>query len=114
MLAQSRSRTTPRLHPEHHRVQTHVSPPEHLVAWTGLPLSGPPAQHAGQRHIYNTEGETERHIYTLAAEFDPAFAALIEDLESSGKLSETLVLACGEFGRTPGPLSNTRLGRDHY
>ena len=64
--------------------------------------------------IYNTEGETERHIYTLAAEFDPAFAALIEDLESSGKLSETLVLACGEFGRTPGPLSNTRLGRDHY
>ena len=29
------------------------------------------------------------------------------------KLSETFVLACGEFGRTPGPLSNTRLGRDH-
>ena len=57
--------------------------------------------------IYNVEGETDRHIYTLAAEFDAAFAALIEDLEASGKLAETLVLACGEFGRTPGPLSNT-------
>ena len=47
-------------------------------------------------------------------EFDPAFAALIEDLDASGRLAETLVLACGEFGRTPGKLSNVRLGRDHY
>ncbi len=52
-------------------------------------------------------------IYAKAAEFDPAFAALIEDLEASGRLAETLVLVCGEFGRTPGPLSNQRNGRDH-
>ena len=52
-------------------------------------------------------------IYNRAAIFDSAFAALIEDLDASGKLAETLVLACGEFGRTPGPLS-VRQGRDHY
>ena len=53
-------------------------------------------------------------IYNRAAILDPAFAALIEDLDASGKLAETLVLVCGEFGRTPGPLSNERQGRDHY
>ena len=64
--------------------------------------------------IYGTLEDTERTIYQQAAAFDPAFAALIEDLEASGKLSETLVLACGEFGRTPGPLSASQLGRDHH
>ena len=54
------------------------------------------------------------NLYVRTREFDPAFAALIEDLEASGKLAETLVLACGEFGRTPGPLSNERNGRDHF
>ena len=53
-------------------------------------------------------------IYTQTAAFDPAFAALIEDLDASGKLDETLIVACGEFGRTPGRLSGSRLGRDHY
>ncbi len=53
-------------------------------------------------------------IYTRTAQFDPAFAALIEDLDASGKLAETLVIVAGEFGRTPGPLSNARVGRDHY
>ena len=53
-------------------------------------------------------------LYRRTREFDPAFAALIEDLEVSGKLSETLVLVCGEFGRTPGQLSTGRNGRDHY
>lgn len=62
--------------------------------------------------IYDTYANN--NIYTRASVFDPAFAALIEDLEAAGKLSETLVVACGEFGRTPGNLSNTRLGRDHY
>ncbi len=56
----------------------------------------------------------QRNIYDRTAEFDPAFAALIEDLDMSGKLDETLVLVAGEFGRTPGPLSNPRTGRDHY
>ena len=67
--------------------------------------------------IYNLAGNQQpnaRNIYTQTAEFDPAFASLIEDLDASGKLSETLVVACGEFGRTPGRLSAARNGRDHY
>ena len=65
--------------------------------------------------IYGTQDDdTEGTIYSRTAVFDPAFAALIEDLDASGRLDETLVLACGEFGRTPGPLSSTRHGRDHY
>ncbi len=68
--------------------------------------------------IYSNEPgddpESERNIYRQTAEFDPAFAALIEDLEASGRLAETLIVVCGEFGRTPGRLSNGRLGRDHY
>jgi hypothetical protein len=65
--------------------------------------------------IYNSENNPNgNNIYRQTAQFDPAFAALIEDLDSSGKLDETLVLACGEFGRTPGPLSSGRNGRDHY
>ena len=65
--------------------------------------------------IYGTQDEdTESTIYSRTAAFDPAFAALIEDLDASGRLDETLVLVCGEFGRTPGPLSSGRNGRDHY
>ncbi len=56
----------------------------------------------------------QRNLYDRTREFDPAFAALIEDLDASGKLDETLVVVAGEFGRTPGKLSNARLGRDHY
>lgn len=65
--------------------------------------------------IYNLDSPaTARSIYQQTAEFDPAFAALIEDLDTAGKLDETLVVVCGEFGRTPGPLSAGRNGRDHY
>jgi hypothetical protein len=44
--------------------------------------------------------------------FDRAFTALIEDLEQRGLLPSTLVLAWGEFGRTP--RVNNDAGRDHY
>ncbi len=44
--------------------------------------------------------------------FDQAFAALISDLGDRGLLNETLVIAMGEFGRTP--RINTRGGRDHW
>jgi hypothetical protein len=43
---------------------------------------------------------------------DQSFAALIEDLEARGLLSSTLVLALGEFGRTP--RINRNAGRDHW
>jgi uncharacterized protein (DUF1501 family) len=44
--------------------------------------------------------------------FDRAYSALIEDLEQRGLLSTTLVVAWGEFGRTP--RVNADAGRDHY
>jgi hypothetical protein len=44
--------------------------------------------------------------------FDQAYPALIEDLENRGLLESTLVIAWGEFGRTP--RVNNDAGRDHY
>lgn len=44
--------------------------------------------------------------------FDRAYSALIEDLDARGLLASTLVLAWGEFGRTP--RVNNDAGRDHY
>ncbi|REK23818.1 MAG: DUF1501 domain-containing protein [Planctomycetota bacterium] len=44
--------------------------------------------------------------------FDQAYSALIEDLESRGLLESTMVIAWGEFGRTP--RVNAKAGRDHY
>lgn len=44
--------------------------------------------------------------------FDQAYSALIEDLDQRGLLESTLVVAWGEFGRTP--RVNNKAGRDHY
>lgn len=44
--------------------------------------------------------------------FDRAYSALIDDLEQRGLLEKTLVVAWGEFGRTP--RVNADAGRDHY
>jgi uncharacterized protein (DUF1501 family) len=43
---------------------------------------------------------------------DPAFAALLRDLKSRDALDRTIVLCCGEFGRTP--KINLTAGRDHW
>ena len=44
--------------------------------------------------------------------WDRAYTALIEDLDQRGMLDSTMVIAWGEFGRTP--RVNTTGGRDHY
>jgi hypothetical protein len=44
--------------------------------------------------------------------FDMAYTALVEDLQQRGLLESTLVIAWGEFGRTP--RVNANAGRDHY
>ena len=49
---------------------------------------------------------------TLCPMFDRAYTALLEDLKQRGLLEKTLVLAMGEFGRTPE--LNPRGGRDHW
>jgi hypothetical protein len=49
---------------------------------------------------------------TLCPMFDRAYTALLEDLRQRGLLETTLVVAMGEFGRTP--KLNHRGGRDHW
>ena len=44
--------------------------------------------------------------------FDNAYSSLLEDLSRIGLLDNTLVLATGEFGRTP--RVNPAGGRDHW
>jgi len=44
--------------------------------------------------------------------FDNAYSSLLEDLAERGMLEKTLVLATGEFGRTP--KINPAGGRDHW
>lgn len=48
----------------------------------------------------------------LLPTFDLGFSALVADLSERGLLDETLVIAMGEFGRTP--KLNVRGGRDHW
>jgi uncharacterized protein (DUF1501 family) len=48
----------------------------------------------------------------LMPDLDQALAALIDDLEGRGRLQSTLVVATGEFGRTP--RLNSAGGRDHW
>jgi len=49
---------------------------------------------------------------TLCPMFDLAYTTLLEDLRQRGMLDTTLVVAMGEFGRTP--QLNARGGRDHW
>lgn len=52
--------------------------------------------------------------------FDPAFSAFVADLQERGLLATTLVVATGEFGRTPRlgqftqAAATTKTGRDHW
>jgi uncharacterized protein DUF1501 len=80
------------------------------------------ASHGGWDHHSNIYKEGSRNHPVLIKELDVAFTNLIKDLEgiqskrSPGKtlLDETLVIAMSEFGRTPGAISETRKGREHY
>jgi uncharacterized protein (DUF1501 family) len=54
---------------------------------------------------------------TLLPQLDQGLAALMDDLHSSGKIEETLVMVMGEFGRTPkiSTLPGEKIpGRDHW
>jgi len=57
---------------------------------------------------------------SLLPMFDRGFSALLEDLDQRGLLDETLVVAMGEFGRTPrvGQITSSagadKGGRDHW
>jgi len=64
-------------------------------------------------HFRQFDPGNGQNLYRLNNSLDRALANLIIDLRSSGDLSSTLIIAIGEFGRTPGLLNN-RDGRDHY
>src|SRR5262249_44112329 len=59
-------------------------------------------------HIYNFELLADRH----GPIFDRVFPTLLEDLSQRGLLETTLVIAMGEFGRTP--RINAQASRDHW
>jgi uncharacterized protein (DUF1501 family) len=59
-------------------------------------------------HYRNFELMQERQAWPL----DRALSALLDDLRDRGMLEETLVVAVGEFGRTP--KINDKAGRDHW
>lgn len=66
-------------------------------------------QHAGWDHHTNIfKYLKDRWMPT----FDVAFSTLLKDMEERGLLEDTLVLALGEFGRTP--KINKDSGRDHW
>ena len=48
----------------------------------------------------------------MLPDFDRGFSALINDMHARGLLDDTLVVAMGEFGRTP--KINKDVGRDHW
>ena len=63
----------------------------------------------------NWDSHTDNFQYLkqhLLPSADQGFAALIEDLDQRGLLETTLVMAVGEFGRTP--KINKNAGRDHW
>ena len=75
----------------------------------------------GVRFVQIYAGTWDSHDYiarahgSLVAGVDKPIAALIADLKQRGLLDETLVVWCGEFGRSPdnGVRGGTAYGRDH-
>lgn len=65
-------------------------------------------------NIYGPGGNVASgsNIFTLGKTFDTAVSQLLGDLKSSGALANTMVVAMGEFGRTP--YITGASGRDHF
>src|SRR6185369_5086849 len=61
---------------------------------------------------WDMHGQIVRGFKTQMPQFDQAFAALINDLDRTGMLNDTLVMVSSEFGRTP--KINQTAGRDHW
>jgi uncharacterized protein (DUF1501 family) len=58
-------------------------------------------------------GQLQKSLEMLAV-FDAAMSALLTDLDERGLLDTTLVVACGEMGRTPGFEGKDGYGRGHW
>lgn len=61
---------------------------------------------------WDTHANNEEYCKENIAILDPSYAALIRQLEARKLLDHTIVICCGEFGRTP--TINPLGGRDHW
>jgi hypothetical protein len=61
---------------------------------------------------WDTHQQNFDRVRRLSEVLDPAWAALMSDLEVRGLLDTTLIVWMGEFGRTP--QINPQQGRDHF
>ncbi len=72
-----------------------------------------PGDLSSSRPVWDTHADNNNRVKdVLCPQFDVGFSALLEDLQERGLLDETLVVAVGEFGRTP--KFNAKGGRDHW
>ena len=72
-----------------------------------------PGDNAVDNPLWDTHAQNADRVEdVLCPQFDVSFSAFINDLDQRGLLSETLVVAIGEFGRTPAINGNG--GRDHW
>ncbi len=72
-----------------------------------------PGDAAVDNPLWDTHSQNaDRLEDVLCPQFDLGFSALLEDLDGRGLLESTLVVAIGEFGRTP--RINAIGGRDHW
>jgi hypothetical protein len=77
---------------------------------------------AGRAQTWDTHNDNFRRLKNdLLPPLDRGVSALLDDLEESGRLGETLVVVAGEFGRTPkvgrgiaGGAGANPTGRDHW
>jgi uncharacterized protein (DUF1501 family) len=74
---------------------------EHGVRFVEITLDG-----------WDTHANNFTAVKSLCDQLDPAFAALVRDLNDRGRLKDTLIVCMGEFGRTPA--INDQTGRDHW
>jgi uncharacterized protein (DUF1501 family) len=73
----------------------------------------------GNNETWDTHGNAFPHLKNvLFPPTDRALSALLDDLSESGLLESTLLVMCGEFGRTPKishlPQHYALPGRDHW
>jgi Protein of unknown function (DUF1501) len=73
----------------------------------------------GNNESWDTHGEAFPHLKDkLLPPTDRALSALLDDLQDSGQLEDTLIVMAGEFGRTPKishlPKFYKLPGRDHW
>ena len=76
------------------------------VNWTRM------KEEQGGSPAWDTHAKNAQNLKRLMPIMDQAYSALLDDLQQRGLLDETLVVWCGEFGRTP--KINGAGGRDHW